>query len=52
MNTYDVKVNGKTVLTEIPSDKLETELLTLRGLVWTSGGKEDDIQVILNNTTT
>jgi hypothetical protein len=52
MNTYNVKVNGRVVLTEIPSNKLEEELLVLRGLVWTSGGKEEDIQVILNKATT
>lgn len=52
MNTYDVKVNGKIVLKEIPSSKLEEELLMIRGLVWTSGGKEDDIQVFLNKSPT
>jgi hypothetical protein len=52
MNTYNVEVNGRVVLTEIPSSKLEEELLVLRGLVWTSGGKEEDIQVILNKATT
>jgi hypothetical protein len=52
MDNYDVEVNGKLVLTGVPSDKLEEELLIIRGLVWTSGGKEDDIQITLNKSTT
>lgn len=50
MNTYNVEVNGRVILTEIPSTELEEKLNLLRGLVWTSGGKEEDIQVVLNKS--
>jgi len=52
MNTYDVSVKGRKVLTEVASHKLEDELKILRGIVWTTGGSNEDIQVTINNPTT
>jgi hypothetical protein len=52
MNTYNVSVNGKEVLTQIHSEELEGSLKILRGLVWASGGSDKDIEVFLNNTDT
>lgn len=52
MNTYNVSVNGKDILTEIPSEELEGSLKVLRGLVWATGGSDEDIKVVLNNTDT
>jgi hypothetical protein len=49
MNTYNVQVNGKNILTKISSEKLEGDLKILRGLVWTSGGSDRDIEVTINN---
>jgi hypothetical protein len=49
MNTFNILVNGKDIITEITSDKLEGTLQIVRGLVWTSGGSDMNIQVIENN---
>lgn len=49
MNTYNILVDGKNIITEITSDKLEGTLKIVRGLVWTSGGSDINIQVIENN---
>lgn len=49
MNTYNLSVDGKQILTQIPSDKLEETLKTIRGLVWTSGGSDKNIKIIENN---
>jgi hypothetical protein len=49
MNTYNILVDGKNIITEITSDKLEGTLNIVRGLVWTSGGSDINIQVIENN---
>lgn len=48
MNTYNIQVNGKTILTAIPTEQLEENLKLIRGLVWTSGGNDDSIFVSLN----
>jgi hypothetical protein len=48
MNTYNIEVNGKTILTKIPTEELEENLKLIRGLVWTSGGNNDSIFVSLN----
>jgi hypothetical protein len=49
MNTFNILVNGKDIITEITSDKLEGTLQIVRGLVWTSGGSDMNIQVKKNN---
>ena len=48
MNTYSVSVNGIEVLKQIPKEKLEESLITIRGLVWTSGGSDEDIKITKN----
>ena len=48
MNTYNIQVNGKTILAAIPTEQLEENLKLIRGLVWTSGGNDDSIFVSLN----
>lgn len=49
MNTFNISVNGKPILMEVPADSLEGELNVIRGLVWTSGGSNEDIKVESNN---
>jgi len=38
-----------TIVEKINPEDLEGTLNQVRGLVWTSGGKDEDIKVILNN---
>lgn len=45
MNTYDIQVKGKPVLQEIRAEDLEDKLKEIRGLVWVSGGRDQDIKV-------
>ena len=49
MNTYNLSVDGKEILKQVPSNKLEETLRTLRGLVWTSGGSDKDIKITKNH---
>lgn len=49
MNTFNISVNGKQVLTEVPAESLDGELQVIRGLVWTSGGSNEDIKVEMSN---
>jgi methionine salvage enolase-phosphatase E1 len=49
MNTYDIEVNGVIVIKDIKKEELDEKMKIIRGLVWTSGGKSEDIQVSLNN---
>jgi len=49
MNTYNIEVNGVTIVERINPEDLDGMLNQVRGLVWTSGGKNEDIKVILNN---
>lgn len=49
MNTYNINVNGITIVERVNPEDLERMLNQVRGLVWTSGGKDDDIKVVLNN---
>lgn len=48
MTTYDITVNGISVVTKVKPEDLDKMLNQVRGLVWTSGGKNEDIKVVLN----
>jgi len=48
MNTYNIKVNGNTIVEKISQENLEFTLNQIRGLVWTSGGNNENISVVLN----
>jgi hypothetical protein len=48
MNTYNISVEGKVVLTEISNENIEENLKIIRGLVWTNGGSDKDITVSIN----
>jgi hypothetical protein len=48
MNTYNIEVNGITIVERVNPEDLEKMLNQVRGLVWTSGGKNEDIKIILN----
>ena len=48
MNTYNIQVNGITILENINKEELDEKLKVIQGLVWTSGGYSEDIQVSLN----
>ena len=48
MNTYNISVNGNEILSQVSQSDLQDNLKTIRGLVWTSGGNDGDIEVELN----
>lgn len=48
MNTYNIEVNGTVIVEKIAQDNLQNTLNQVRGLVWTSGGNDKDISVVLN----
>ena len=48
MNTYNISVEGKHILTQIPTENLEEKLKVIRGLVWTNGGSDKDIIISIN----
>jgi hypothetical protein len=48
MNTYNIKVNGVSVIQKINKEELEENLKLIRGLVWTSGGNDECIEVSIN----
>ena len=48
MNTYNISVEGKHILTQIPTENLEEKLKVIRGLVWTNGGSDKDISISIN----
>jgi hypothetical protein len=50
MNTYNIQVNGVEVVAQVPQEELQKNLNVVRGLVWTSGGSDKDIEVILNTS--
>ena len=50
MNTYNISVNGNEILSQVPQNDLQENLKLIRGLVWTSGGNDEDIKVTLNKT--
>jgi hypothetical protein len=50
MNTYNISVNGNEILKQVPQSELQENLKMIRGLVWTSGGNDEDIQVVLNKS--
>lgn len=49
MNKYNLFVDGKEILKQVPYEELENNLATLRGLVWTSGGSDKNIRITQNN---
>ena len=49
MNTYNISVNGNEILSQVPQSNLQDNLKLIRGLVWTSGGGNEDITVVLNS---
>ena len=50
MNTYNINVKGIKVLCHISQNDLQENLKLIRGIVWTSGGNDKDIEVTLNKT--
>ena len=52
MNTYNISVKGNEILSQVPQSDLQENLKLIRGLVWTSGGNDGDIQVSLNKDET
>jgi hypothetical protein len=52
MNTYNISVNGNEILRQVPQSNLQDNLKLIRGLVWTSGGNDKDIQIELNKDET
>jgi hypothetical protein len=52
MNTYNISVKGDEILSQVSQSDLQEKLRTIRGLVWTSGGNDKDIQVELNKDET
>ena len=49
MTTYDIKVNGVTVLEKIEPSELEESIRQVEGVMFISGkGKREDISVVLN----
>ena len=52
MNTYNISVNGNEILSQVPQNDLQKNLKLVRGLVWTSGGNDEDIEVSLNKDET
>jgi hypothetical protein len=49
MNTYNISVKGNELLSQVPQSDLQEKLKLIRGLVWTSGGNDEDITVTINN---
>lgn len=52
MNTYNVQVNGTVILEKVTKKELDEKLKIIQGIVWTSGGCSEDIEIILNNDET
>ena len=52
MNTYNIEVNGIRLLEKIPQEELQRSLDQVRGIVWTRGGNDQDIAIILNKENT
>ncbi len=48
MNTYNIKVNGVSIIQKANIKELEENLKLIRGLVWTSGGNDACIEVSIN----
>jgi len=48
MNTYNISVKGNEILKQVPQNELKENIKMIRGLVWTSGGNDKDIEVVLN----
>lgn len=52
MNTYNISVKGNEILSQVSQSDLQENLKLIRGLVWTSGGNDKDIQVSINKDET
>jgi len=48
MNTYNILVKGTNIVSQLSQSDLQENLKLIRGLVWTSGGNDDDIEITLN----
>jgi len=48
MSTYRIEVNGVRVFEKISPEDLQKSIDQVRGIVWTRGGSDQDITVILN----
>lgn len=48
MTTYNIEVNGTVIVEKISQENLQDTLNQVRGLVWTSGGNDKSISVVLN----
>ena len=46
MTTFSISVNGKEVIKKVPTDELEEQLKIVRGIVWTTGGSDSNIEVM------
>jgi hypothetical protein len=49
MNTYNISVKGVSVIHNVSQEEMQENLKLIRGLVWTSGGNDNDITVSINN---
>jgi hypothetical protein len=48
MNTYNISVKGTNIISQLSQSDLQENLKLIRGLVWTSGGNDKDIEITLN----
>ena len=48
MNTYNIKYQGITIVSEVPPEELEKTLIQVKGLVILTGKDTEEIKVILN----
>ncbi len=52
MNTYNIEVKGIKLFEKISQEDLQRSLDQVRGIVWTRGGNDQDISIILNKDDT
>lgn len=48
MNTYNIKYQGITIVSEVTPEELEKTLIQVKGIVTFGGKDEEQIEVILN----
>lgn len=51
MSTYNIEVRGIKVIGNITQDEVQEKLRLVRGIVWTTGGNDQDIKIIINSIT-